>query len=219
MRVLLIEDDRMIGEGLVKALTAEGFSVDWTRDGRDAETVIREPGYAVILLDVNLPGLDGVSLLKAARASGVETPILILTARDDLRDRIAGLGLGADDYLCKPFELRELQARIRVLIRRRSGHASAVIGAGLTELDTETHNLKSGGVAQVLPAREYALMLALMERPGRVLSRAEIEGRIYGWGEEIESGAVEYLIHSVRSKFGRSVILNVRGLGWMVAKP
>lgn len=218
MRVLLVEDDEMIGEGLVKALAGEGVSVDWARDGHDAEAVIREPGYVVILLDLNLPGVDGLTLLKKARASGISTPVLILTARDELSDRVSGLDLGADDYLCKPFEVRELMARMRALIRRRGGQASPQLVSGETELDTETHELLHGGVRQVLPAREYALMLALMERPGRVLSRAQIEDRIYGWGEEIESNAVDYLIHSVRSKFDKLVILNVRGVGWMVAK-
>lgn len=218
MRVLLIEDDRTIGEGLIKGLSDQGFTVDWTRDGGDAATVIRDPGYAIVLLDSNLPGAQAVSLIRAARASGAETPILMLAAREDIGERVAGLGLGADDYVTKPFELRELLARIRALVRRRGGFATAVISAGAVELDMETHSLTFGGMTQVLPPREHALMLALMQRAGRVLSRKEIEDRLYGWEEEIESGAVDYLIHAVRAKFGRSIILNVRGLGWRIGK-
>ncbi len=218
MRILLVEDDEMIGEGLVKVLSAEGISVDWTRDGHDAEAVIRDPGYLLILLDLSLPGIDGLALLKSARAAGNSTPVLILTARDELNDRVSGLDLGADDYVCKPFEVRELLARMRALIRRRGGQASARLIAGAMELDTETRELVRNGAALPLPPREYALMLALMESPGRVLSRAQIEDRIYGWGEEIESNAIDYLIHSVRSKFDKAAILNVRGVGWMVAK-
>ena len=218
MRALLIEDDEMIGEGLVKALAGEGFSVDWARDGRDAEAAMREAGYLVVLLDLTLPGIDGLTLLKAARAAGMTTPVIVITARDELSDRVAGLDLGADDYLGKPFAVSELLARMRALIRRRSGQTVARLIAGDLELDIETHALSRGETSQVLTAREYALMLALMERPGRVLSRAQIEERLYGWGEEIESNAVDFLIHSLRGKFGKSAILNVRGVGWLVAK-
>lgn len=218
MRVLLIEDDPMIGDGLSKVLAGEGMSVDWVRDGADAEIALRDAGYAIVLLDLGLPGADGLDLLKSARALGVSTPVLVITARDRLDDRVAGLDLGADDYLVKPFEMRELLARMRALARRRLGGASARVAAGGSELDTETHELTRDQVVQVLPAREYALMRALMERPGRILSRGQIEERIYGWGEEVESNAVDVLIHSIRRKFGKGVILNVRGAGWMAPK-
>ena len=218
MRVLLIEDDIMIAKGIVSGLKSAGMSVDWVRDGVQAQAALREVGYAIALLDLGLPGADGLEVLELARAKGVETPVLVITARDGVDDRVHGLDLGADDYLIKPFELRELQARMRALIRRRAGRATSVLIAGSSELNTETHELSRDGVTDVLPAREYALMLALLERPGRILSRSQIEERIYGWGEEVESNAVDVLIHSVRRKFGKDVILNVRGAGWMAPK-
>ena len=221
MRVLLIEDDIMIAKGIVSGLKSAGMSVDWVRDGVQAQAALREGGYAIALLDLGLPGADGLEVLELARAKGVgiETPVLVITARDGVDDRVHGLDLGADDYLIKPFELRELQARMRALIRRRAGRATSVLIAGSeAELNTETHELSRDGVTDVLPAREYALMLALLERPGRILSRSQIEERIYGWGEEVESNAVDVLIHSVRRKFGKDVILNVRGAGWMAPK-
>ena len=218
MRVLLIEDDIMIAKGIVSGLKSAGMSVDWVRDGVEAQAALREGGYAIALLDLGLPGADGLEVLELARAKGVETPVLVITARDGVDDRVHGLDLGADDYLIKPFELRELQARMRALIRRRAGRATSVLIAGSSELNTETHELSRDGVTDVLPAREYALMLALVERPGRILSRSQIEERIYGWGEEVESNAVDVLIHSVRRKFGKDVILNVRGAGWMAPK-
>ena len=218
MRILLVEDDAMIGEGLAKALAAAGMSVDWVRSGADAEVALPDSAYSLILLDLGLPAAEGLDLLKAARGAGMETPVLIITARDGLDERVQGLDLGADDYLVKPFETRELLARMRALMRRRAGRATSRLVAGATELDTETHELTHGEVLQVLPAREYALMRALMERPGCILSRAQIEERIYGWGEEVESNAVDVLIHSIRRKFGKSVIFNVRGAGWMLPK-
>jgi two-component system OmpR family response regulator len=208
----------MIAKGIVSGLRSAGMSVDWVRDGLQAEAALRDDGYTIVLLDLGLPGADGLEVLELARAKGVETPVLVITARDGVDDRVHGLDLGADDYLIKPFELRELQARMRALIRRRAGRATSVLIAGSSELNTETHELSRGGVTEVLPAREYALMLALLERPGRILSRSQIEERIYGWGEEVESNAVDVLIHSVRRKFGKDVILNVRGAGWMAPK-
>ncbi|MDE2364287.1 MAG: response regulator [Hyphomicrobiales bacterium] len=218
MRILLIEDDRMLGEALVAALSGEGMTVDWVRDGAQAEAALRDIGYSIVLLDLGLPDADGLDLLTAARRRGSETPVLVVTARDGLDDRVAGLDLGADDYLVKPFEMRELLARMRALIRRRAGSAVSSLTTGSTELNVETHELAHGDASAVLPAREFAVMHALMERPGRILSRAQIEERIYGWGEEVESNAVDVLIHSIRRKLGKDVILNVRGAGWMVAK-
>lgn len=218
MRVLLIEDDAMIGKGLVTALSAAGMSVDWVRDGAQAEGALRDQGYAIVLLDLGLPRADGFEVLKAGRREGIGTPVLIITARDHVDDRVKGLDLGADDYLVKPFETRELLARMRALIRRRAGQATPSLAAGALELNTETHELSCAEVTEVLPAREYALMLALLERPGRILSRTQIEERIYGWGEEVASNAVDVLIHSIRRKFGKGVVLNVRGAGWMVPK-
>ncbi|MDE8350241.1 MAG: response regulator [Acidocella sp.] len=218
MRVLLIEDDNLIGNGLIAALSIAGMSVDWVRDGLTAQEALRDVGYAVALLDLGLPGIDGMAVLKAARKQGVETPVLIITARDALESRVAGLDLGADDYLVKPFEMPELLARMRVLVRRRAGRATLRLSTNAAELDTGTHEFSYNGRTEVLPTREYALLHALMDRPGQILSRAQIEERIYGWGEEVESNAVEVLIHAIRRKFGKGVILNVRAAGWMVPK-
>jgi DNA-binding response OmpR family regulator len=215
MRVLLIEDDPMIGQGLSKALAAEGMSIDWVRNGADASGALADGEHSIVLLDLGLPDAEGFDLLKTARLNGLNAPVLVITARDGLDDRVSGLDLGADDYLVKPFELRELLARMRAILRRRQGRANSRIVSGESELDPETHELSHGGMVQVLPAREYALMHALMERSGRILSRAQIEERIYGWGEEVESNAVDVLIHSIRRKFSKDVILNVRGAGWM----
>jgi two-component system OmpR family response regulator len=218
MRILLIEDDRMIGEGLSRALKAEDMTVDWVCDGREAEAALRDGAHSIVLLDLGLPGVDGLELLKAARREGLNAPILVITARDGLEDRVSGLDLGADDYLVKPFEVRELLARMRAVLRRRQGRAVPRIVAGASELDPETHELSRQGIVEILPAREYALMHALMERPGRILSRAQIEERIYGWGEEVESNAVDALIYTIRRKFGKDIILNVRGAGWLTPK-
>ena len=218
MRVLLVEDDVMIGEGLVTALGAEGMSVDWVRNGALAEAALRDTSFAIVLLDLGLPDAQGLDLLKVARKRGLETPVLIITARGGLDDKVSGLDLGADDYLLKPFEMRELLARMRALMRRSVGRATSKLVAGRTELDIETHELFHGDAKAVLPAREYALMHALIERPGRILSRGQLEERIYGWGDEVESNAVDVLIHSIRRKFGRDVIVNVRGAGWMLPK-
>ena len=170
MRILLVEDDVMIGEGLIAALGAEGMSVDWVRDGAAAEAALHDTGFSIVLLDLALPGAEGLDLLKSTRRRGVDTPILIITARGAVDDRVSGLDLGADDYLIKPFEVRELTARMRALIRRRAGRATSTLTAGGVELDAETHELRHGDAKSVLSAREYALMHALMERPGRILS-------------------------------------------------
>lgn len=218
MRVLLAEDDALIGNGLVAALKAAGMAVDWVRDGPAAQEALRESGYAIALLDLGLPGADGMAVLQTIRRQAVATPVLIITARDAVESRVAGLDWGADDYLVKPFELSELLARMRALLRRRAGRATLRLSTNEAELDTGTHELSYAGRTEILPAREYALMQALMERPGHILSRAQIEARIYGWGEEVESNAVEVLIHAIRRKFGKTIILNVRGAGWMVRK-
>ena len=218
MRVLLIEDDALIGAGLVAALKAAGMAVDWVRDGLTAQEALHDTAYTIALLDLGLPGMDGMAVLKSARRQRVETPVLVITARDAVESRVAGLDLGADDYLVKPFEVPELLARMRALMRRSAGKATLRLSTGEAVLDTGTHEFSHGGRTELLPAREYALMRALMERPGHILSRAQIEERLYGWGEEVESNAVEVLIHSVRRKFGKGVILNIRGAGWMVPK-
>ncbi len=218
MRILLIEDDAMIGKGLVRTLADAGMSVDWVRDGIAGDEALAVGGHALTLLDLGLSGMDGIAVLDAARRRGDKAPIMIITARDDLETRIRGLDLGADDFLVKPFEPRELLARIRAVLRRHTGQATSVIVAGEISLDLDSHAVSYRGTSQVLPAREFALLRTLMERAGRILSRGQIEESLYGWGEEVESNAVEVLIHYVRRKFDKDIIRNVRGAGWMVQK-
>ncbi|MGA0570328.1 response regulator [Variovorax sp. VNK109] len=216
MRVLLVEDDTMIGQGLAQALGREGWSVDWVRDGMLARSAIDDGGYACVLLDLGLPKLDGVEVLRHCRTRGDLTPVLVLTARDGLDDRIRGLDLGADDYLLKPYEFRELLARMRAVIRRRDGAAHSLIGQAGFQLDLTTREVLMSSGRIELSAREFALLHALLERPGAILSRDQLEERIYGWGEEVSSNAVDVLIHGMRRKLGADLIRNVRGLGWRV---
>ena len=217
MRILLIEDDPMFGKSLADALDDAGMPVDWMQDGHEGESAIEAGGHALILLDLGLPKLPGVELLRAMRKRGNTTPLLVITARDDTADRVEGLDLGADDYLVKPFEISELLARIRAVVRRQRGHAVSMLDNGRVQLDLASHEARTDGNPVVLPAREYALLQALLDRPGAILSRAQIEEHIYAWGEEVESNAVDVLIHSIRKKLGKDAIRNVRGAGWMVA--
>jgi len=219
LRALLVEDDDMIGRSLVHALKGAGWSVDWVRDGALAHSALADGDYRCVLLDLGLPGLDGTEVLRRARARGDLTPVLVLTARDGLDDRIQGLDLGADDYLLKPFEVGELLARMRAVVRRRSGVAQSVVGNGVVQLDLATREVLRGGAREALTAREFALLQALLEQPGAILSREQLENRIYGWGEEVSSNAVDVLIHGMRRKLGPDAIRNVRGLGWRVAAP
>ncbi|EIT67940.1 MULTISPECIES: response regulator transcription factor [Hydrocarboniphaga] len=216
MRILLIEDDYMIGEGLRQALTRDGMTVDWMTDGLQAQEALRQ-GYDLVVLDLGLPGRDGLEILRQARRDGSTLPVLVLTARDGIDDRVAGLDVGADDYLTKPFDLRELQARLRAILRRRGGHAQSRIGTAALKLDLASRELIDDTGAHALTAREFALLHALLERPGAILSRNQLEERIYGWKDEVNSNAVEVLIHGLRRRFGNALILNVRGLGWRVA--
>jgi DNA-binding response OmpR family regulator len=217
MRVLLVEDDEMIGRSLREALSAQGWSVDWVKDGLLAQSAWADGDYACVLLDLGLPKRDGVEVLRHARGRGDTTPVLVLTARDGLDDRVHGLDVGADDYLLKPYELRELLARMRAVIRRRDGAAHSVIGNGALQLDLTTREVLVQGERSQLSQREFALLHALLERPGAILSRDQLENRIYGWGEEVSSNAVDVLIHGMRRKLGPEAIRNVRGLGWRVA--
>ncbi len=217
MRVLLVEDDEMIGQSLSQALSANGWSVDWVKEGLLAQSALDDGGYACVLLDLGLPRRDGTEVLRQARAKGDQTPVLVLTARDGLDDRITGLDIGADDYLVKPYEFRELLARMRAVIRRRDGAAHSVIGTGAVQLDLTTREVLVEGERSQLSAREFALLHALLERPGAILSRDQLESRIYGWGEEVSSNAVDVLIHGMRRKLGADAIRNVRGLGWRIA--
>jgi two-component system response regulator QseB len=218
MRLLLVEDDHMIGESLVRGLHDDGYVVDWVRDGAAALAAIQDSAtpYAIAILDWNLPRKDGLSVLKAARAAGNTVPVLMITARDELADRISGLDGGADDYLVKPFELAELKARMRSLLRRRDGRATSEIIHGAIVVDPVTHTVKVHDTQVAVTPREFALLRALIERPGAVLSRAQIEEHLYGWEETVQSNAIEFTIHSLRRKLGNSVIENVRGVGWRI---
>ncbi|WP_183696109.1 response regulator [Rhizobium leguminosarum] len=218
MRLLLVEDDRMIAEALLKGLGRHAISVDWVTDGKAALEAVGLAEYGVVLLDLGLPRIDGMQVLELIRKAGKDIPILILTARDDLPSRVKGLDLGADDYVLKPFELDELLARIRAVMRRKAGHAQSLIQAGEVTLDLATHSVTFREVTETLSAREFALLRILAERPGLILSRSQLEERIYGWGEEIESNAIEVLIHYIRKRFHKDVIRNVRGAGWMIPK-
>jgi DNA-binding response OmpR family regulator len=218
MRILLVEDDNMIGQSLRQALTENGLTVDWVKDGVLAQGALAQGGYAAVLLDLGLPRRSGLDVLRRARQDGDRTPMLVLTARDGVDDRVTGLDVGADDYLVKPFELRELLARMRAIVRRIGGHAQSTIGTSQTQLDLSTRELTHRGTTILLSAKEFRLMHALLERPGAILSRSQLEERLYGWGEEVNSNAVEVLIHGVRRKLGADVIRNVRGLGWRVVK-
>ena len=218
MRLLLVEDDSMIGAAAQQGLRAEGHTVDWVRDGREAELAIANGVYDLVLLDLGLPRKDGLSILRSLRAKGESVPVLIITARDAVSDRIAGLDAGADDYLVKPFDLDELSARVRAVLRRRAGRSDSVMRRGALELDTATRRVTWKGKEVALSAREYALLEALADRPGAFLTRAQLEERLYGWDEEIASNAVEVHIHALRRKLDAGAIRNVRGMGYTIAK-
>jgi len=218
MRILLVEDDRMIGASLVHGLTDDGYSVDWVRSGREAESALSDAqaAYEIMLLDWGLPGRSGVEVLRHIRRAGNNIPVLMITARDAISDRVTGLDDGADDFLVKPFELSELKARIRALARRHAGRIEPVLKTSTITLDPASRCAYRDGREIRLTAREYALLHALMVRPGALLSRAQLEERIYSWSEAVESNAVEFLIHSLRQKIGREQIENSRGLGWRI---
>lgn len=209
----------MIGAALQQALRDAAYAVDWVRDGVSAREATATEAYDIALLDLGLPGDDGIAVLRRLRAVHGSMPVIIVTARDGVDDRIGGLDVGADDYVTKPFEARELLARMRAVLRRPRGDAAPVLDNGVVSLDPSTFEARSGEVACRLTAREFSCLHALMHRPGTILSRQDLEGRIYGWNEEVESNAVEFLIHSVRRKLGNTVIRNVRGVGWMVDRP
>jgi two-component system, OmpR family, response regulator len=218
MRVLLVEDDRMIGESVRGALRDHSYAVDLVHDGKTALLSISTHIYDAILLDLGLPGSDGIDVLRTVRRSGNHVPVIVVTARDSVKDRIRALDEGADDYLIKPFDMLELKARMRAVIRRRGGHSAALLTNGVLTLDPATREAVSEGVTTRLSSREFALLQALMLRPGAILSRADLEDHIYGWNDEVESNAVEFLIHSIRKKLGATAIKNVRGVGWMVSR-
>jgi two-component system OmpR family response regulator len=218
MRLLLVEDDTMIGESLLDALRAEHYAVDWARDGEQADVALCGQRYDLVLLDLGLPKRDGLEVLRRLRARRDRTPVLVATARDAVRQRIEGLDAGADDYIVKPYELDEMLARIRALLRRAAGRAEPVYEHQGVSLDPATHEALVDGRPVQLSAREWAVMEALIARPGAVLSRMQLEEKLYGWGDEISSNAVEVYIHGLRKKLGAELIQNVRGVGYMVPR-
>jgi len=218
MRLLLVEDDAMIGASVRTGLQQEGFAVDWVQDGRAAELALETNAYDTLLLDLGLPRKAGLDVLGALRRRGDAIPVLILTARDAVADRVKGLDAGADDYLVKPFDLEELAARVRALLRRKSGRADPVVQVGDLLINPATHEVSLAGKPVALSAREFAVMHALAARPGVVYSRAQLEEKLYGWGQEVESNTVEVYVHSLRRKLGANFIQNVRGVGYMVPK-
>jgi two-component system response regulator QseB len=217
MRILLVEDDPMIGESVVSGLAGEGHAVDWVRDGVAAETAVATTPYALVLLDLGLPRRDGIEVLQGLRARRLDLPVLVMTARDTVRDRVAGLDAGADDYLVKPFDLDELSARVRALLRRAAGRAVPLVERGALVLNPATHEVRWRGKPLEVSGREFALLAALAERPGAVVSRAQLEEKLYGWNESIGSNAVEVHIHNLRRKLGDEAITTVRGVGYRLA--
>ena len=219
MRVLLVEDDQMLGGAVLQALQDAAYAVDWVKDGAVASAALVSHDYELVLLDLGLPLSDGIQVLRRMRSRGDRTPVLVITARDNVDDRIEGLDVGADDYLGKPFAVGELLARLRALVRRTAGSPTSMLTNGIVSLDLAVKQATTDGVAHSLSQREFALLQALMLRPGAVLSRAQLEQSIYGWGEEVESNAVDVIIHGLRRKLGANRIRNVRGLGWRVEQP
>jgi two-component system response regulator QseB len=217
VRLLLVEDDAMIGAAAQEGMRREGHAVDWVRDGAQASAALANGVYEAMLLDLGLPKRDGLAVLRDLRAKGSDLPVIVVTARDAVADRVAGLDAGADDYLVKPFDLDELAARLRAVARRRAGRAAALLQVGELELDTTARRARWKGREVPLSAREFALVEALAERPGAYFSRAQLEERLYGWGEEVGSNAVEVHIHALRRKLDPSLIRTVRGLGYCLA--
>lgn len=208
----------MIGASLSEGLRGAGYSIDWVQDGIAGQAALSESGYIAALLDLGLPRRAGLDVLRTARSRGVQLPILILTARDAVEDRVAGLDLGADDYIAKPFEFSELIARLRAVVRRSDGHAQSTVGTDAMRLDLETRELSYRDIRETLSAREFALVYALLRRPGAILSRQQLEECIYGWDDSVSSNTVEVIIHGLRRRFGADLIRNIRGLGWKVPK-
>jgi len=218
MRLLLLEDDLMIGETVLDLLRAEHYAVDWVKDGEMADTALRTQDYDLVLLDLGVPRMDGLDVLRALRARKQRMPVLIATARDSVEQRVQGLDAGADDYVLKPYDLDELLARIRALLRRAAGRAEPVFEHRGVSLNPATREAVVDGRPVVLSAREWAVLEPLIARPGIVLSRAQLEEKLYGWKDEISSNAVEVYVHGLRRKLGADLIRTVRGVGYTVPK-
>jgi len=218
MRILLVEDDKMIGDAMCVALRDDAYAVDWVQDGESALLALGNAEYQAVLLDLGLPKQDGLDVLKKLRSNDSKLPVIIITARDAPGDRVKGLDLGADDYLVKPFDIDELLARLRAALRRQGGHAAPLLSNGIISLNPATREASKGDVTCILSAREFSLLQALLLSPGSIQNRSQLEETIYGWNEEVESNAVDFLIHGIRKKFGPDTIKNVRGAGWMVVR-
>ncbi|MFK7893957.1 MAG: response regulator transcription factor [Granulosicoccus sp.] len=218
MRILLVEDDPQIGSAIANALEDAGLAADWVRDGRTAVASVAAGSFELILLDIGLPEKDGLSVLKQLRRGGDNVPVIMITARDATEDRIQGLDLGADDYLVKPFRIDELMARVRAVSRRHSGTGQPLLSNGGFTIDPASKQASYRQAPIELTGREYRLLHAMLMNPGRIFSREELEEKTYGWEEEINSNAIEVLIHSLRKKSAKTAIKNVRGLGWMIPK-
>ena len=218
MRILLIEDDDMIGKAVHRGLVQAGFTVDWVTDGRSADLALGNGVYDLAVLDLGLPKKDGMEILTTLRSLGNSIPVLIASARDTVADRIAGLEAGADDYVLKPFDLDELIARVRALLRRHVGSGSPLLRSGSLVLDPARKTVARDGVAIELSAKEFVVLETLMQRPGAVLSREKLEESVYGWGDEIGSNAIEVHLHHLRKKLGNATIRNVRGVGYRVTE-
>ena len=218
MRVLIVEDDPLLGDALAAGLKQRGFVADWVQDGREAQTAVRTEPFAALVLDLGLPGLSGLELLRSERARGNKIPVLILTARDAVQDRITGLDSGADDYVVKPTDLDELAARLRALVRRSKGEPAPLLSVGQLLLDPAARTVTLDGHVVDLQPREFTLLQELMLNAGRVLSREQLEERMYRWGEAVESNAVEVHVHHVRRKLGANVVKTIRGVGYVMPR-
>lgn len=216
MRVLLVEDDELLGDGLKAGLKQAGYTTDWVTDGQSAESALKDNEFDLVVLDINLPKMSGLEVLRNIRKRGESTPVLLLTAKDSIPDRVEGLDSGADDYLVKPVDLDELCARLRVLQRRQAGRSDPVIQHGNIALDPAAHRVTVDGKAVNLSMREFVLLQHLMENVGRVIPRARLEQKLYGWEGEVESNSLEVFIHHLRKKLGSGLIRTVRGVGYMI---
>ena len=218
MRILLVEDDLLLGDGIQKSLNYLGFTVDWMKDGKQGENALTGEEYAAVVLDLGLPQQDGLTLLQSVRNKGLRTPILILTARDGKLDKLKGFGLGADDYVVKPIDMEELSARLRALIRRSAGRASPRVSLGKVEIDPDARQAWFEGKPVDLSVKEFAILELLMQNAGRVLTRAQLEQSLYGWGDGADSNTVEVFIHHLRKKLGSDFIQTLRGIGYTVGR-
>jgi len=218
MRVLLVEDDAQLGDGLRTALKQEGYAVDWAQDGEEGDLALRTEPYDIVVLDLGLPGQSGLEVLEQLRNRGSDVPVLILTARDTSKDRVAGLDKGADDYMVKPFNIDELCARIRSILRRAHGRAAPKLSAGALEMDVAGRTVELAGESVELSAKEFAVLLQLLENKGRVMSKSRLEEGMYDWESELESNAVEVYVHHLRKKLGKDLIRTIRGVGYVIDK-